>query len=177
MDKKLDKKIVLQGPYEDVIKENNHFYIIDKFFKVCVLPYTISTDGILNSIGVIKNLNILSEKENFSLISDYITDDDPTNMVAANRILFEIIGSNITKADDWMYLGTLNNISAGSKMIIYCVNITDVDINQSEEVEESKKAKQFEMINSNKIVSSDDALFLAAYLRLFNFFYVNAISN
>ena len=73
-------------------------------------------------------------------------------------------------------MGNLNNISGGEN-IIYCVDISDVEINNSEEVQESKKAKQFNMINSNKIVGSDDALFLAAYLRLFNYFYVNSLNK
>jgi len=175
MNKKLEKKIVLTGPFEDVIKENNHLYIVHKLDKICVLPYTISTEGILNQIGVIKDLDILKEKEEYTLINGYINQDDQTNLVAANRILFEIIGSNIRGADAWMYLGTLNNISAGGNVIIYAVNISDVDINQSENVEETKKAKKFEMISANKVVSSDDALFLASYVRLLNYFYVNSL--
>lgn len=175
MDKKLEKKIVLSGPYEDVLSINDHFYISDKFYKICVLPYTISSSGILEKVGVIKHINILSGEQSYSLINDYINADDKTNLVGANRILFEIIGKNIKNAEDWMYLGTLNNISNMSKLIIYCVNISNIEIEDKENVEESEKARKFEMINSNKVVSSDDALFLATYLRLFNYFYINSI--
>lgn len=175
MDKKLEKQIVAKGIYEDVIKDNEHFHIIHKLDKICVLPYTISSNGLLDTIGVIKELDILKEKSNYTLISGYVNQDDPTNLVAANRLVFEIIGSNIKGADAWMYLGKLTNISGGENMI-YCVNLTKVDINNSEEVEEVKKAKKFEMINANKVVGSDDALFLASYMRLFNYFYVNSIS-
>lgn len=172
MSKSLERKTVLKGKYENIIQENDHYYIVDNFYKICVLPYTISTNGILGEVGVIKEFNPIDNIESYSLISGYINSDDPTNLVAANRILYEIIGSNVKNADEWMYLGKIDNISSGSKLIIYCVNITDVEINESEEVEENKKAKKFEMINSNKVVSSDDALFLASYLRLFNYFYV-----
>lgn len=177
MNKKLEKKIVLTGPFEDVIKENNHLYIVHKLDKICVLPYTISSDGILNQIGVIKSLDVLKEKDVYTLINGYINQDDPTNLVAANRILFEIIGSNIKGADAWMYLGTLSNISIGGNVIIYGVNISDVDINQAEEVEETKKAMKFDMISASKVVASDDALFLASYMRLFNYFYVNSLKE
>ena len=177
MDKKLEKKIVMMGPFEDVLKENNHLYIVHKLDKICVLPYTISSEGILNQIGVIKDLNVLKEKEVYTLINGYISQDDPTNLVAANRILFEIIGSNIKGAEAWMYLGTLSNISIGGNVIIYAVNISDTDVNQAEEVEETKKALKFEMIPANKVVASDDALFLASYMRLFNYFYVNSLKE
>jgi hypothetical protein len=177
MDKNLEKKIVHKGKYEDVIKENDHLYIIHKLNKICVLPYTINEGGLLDKIGVIKELDIEKEKEQFSLISGYINRDDPTDLVCANRLLYEIIGSNIKQGDKWMYLGTVNNISAGSNIILYCVNLTDIEINQADEVEETKKAMQFEMIPSSKVVGSDDALFLAAYMRLFNYFYILNLSK
>ena len=118
MNKKLEKKIVMKGMFEDVLKENNHLYLVHKLDKICVLPYTISTDGILDKIGVIKDLDILSEKEVYTLINGYISQDDATNLVAANRLLFEVIGSNVKGADDWMYLGTLSNISIGGNVLL-----------------------------------------------------------
>jgi len=174
MDKKLQKKVVLTGPYEDVVQENNHLYIVHKLDTICVIPYTISTEGILDKVGVIKEPDIVKEKELYTLISGYVNQDDPTNLVAANRILFELIGSNVKGADNWMYLGTLSNISGGN-IILWAANISDTDVNSSEEVEEVKEARKFKMVRSNEIVSSDDALFLAAYLRLFNYFYVNSL--
>ena len=174
MDRKLQKKIVLQGKYEDVIKENDHLYVIHKFDKICVLPYTISSEGIVDQVGVIKELNIEQNKELYTLISGYSNQDDPTTLVGANRLLFEIIGSNVKKADDWMYLGNLSNIAGGS-MVLYSANITDLDINEAAEAELAKQAVKFEMVGANKIVSSDDALFLAAYMRLYNYFYINSL--
>jgi len=172
----MSKKIELRGPYEDVISLDNHFYIIHKLNKICVLPYTISAKGLLDKIGVIKTLDNLTEKEMFKLIDGTINQDDQTNLVCANRILYEIIGSNVTKANNWMYLGKLDNLT-DSGIIIYCVDITDVDINDSKDVEEIKKAMKFQMLDANKVVSSDDALFLAAYMRLFNFFFVSSLKK
>ena len=175
MDKKLEKKIVMKGMFEDVLKENNHLYLVHKLHKICVLPYTISTDGILDKIGVIKDLDVLLEKEVYTLINGYISQDDETNLVAENRLLFEVIGSNVKGADNWMYLGTLSNISIGGNVIIWGANISDIDINEAADVEETKKALKFEMIPANQVVASDDALFLASYMRLFNYFYVNSL--
>ena len=176
MNKTTQKKIVMTGPYEDVIKDGDHLYVTHKLDTICVLPYTISSNNILDTIGVVKNLDVLKEKELYTLIKGYTNQDDGTNLVTANRLLFEIIGSNVTKADNWMYLGNITNIS-GSNIILYCVNISDVTINDAGNVEESREANKFEMITANKIVASDDALFLAAYMRIFNYFYVNALKE
>ena len=172
----IKKKTVLSGQFEDVISEGNHFYILHKLDKICVLPYTINPNtGLLDQIGVIKETDILQEKENSVLINGFVSQDDNTNLIAANRLMYEIIGSNAKSAEDWMYLGKLNNTASSSDMIVYCVNISDLDINEAKDVEETRKARKFELIDSNKVVFSDDALFLAAYLRLFNYFFKQTI--
>jgi hypothetical protein len=177
MNRKLEKKIVFKGKFQDVLQEDDQLYLMHKLDKICVLPYTLAEGGLLDRIGVIKERDIEKEKDQYSLLNGFINADDGTNLVAANRILFEVIGSNVTKADNWMYLGTLDNISLGSNIRIYAVNLTDVEINTAEEVEETKKALKFDMIPSNKVAGSDDALFLAAYLRLFNYFYVQNLTK
>jgi hypothetical protein len=163
------EKVVLTGPFEDVVEKNKHLYIVHKLDTIYVIPYTIASNGILDKIGVIKEDNL------YKLPSGYITTDDGTNLVAANRILFDIIQSNVKDADNWMYLGKLENISGGS-IILYAANIGDVPVKPSTESEDKEQASKFEMIRSNEVTSSDDALFLAAYLRLFNYFYVNSLS-
>lgn len=163
------EKVVLTGPFENVIEKDKHYQIIHKLDTICVVPYTIATNGILDKVGVIK------EDKLYKLITGYVSADDSTNLVAANRILFEVINSNVKGADNWMYLGELRNISGGD-ITIYAVNVGDVPVNTSNESEDQEQASKFEMVRSNKVVSSDDALFLAAYLRLFNYFYVNSLT-
>ena len=176
MDKLVEKKIVYQGKYEDVISINDHFYIISKKQKVCVLPYTISSKGLLDKIGVLKEINIITDRYDYTLINGYVSEDDGTNLVTANRLMYEIIGSNVKKADLWMYLGNVyNKMTSDSEVKLYCVNLTDVSIVEDDEIKEIKKERKFAMVDSNKVVTSDDTLFLAAYLRLLNFFYVNSL--
>jgi len=176
MDKLIEKKVVYQGKYEDVISVNDHFYIISKKQKVCVLPYTISSGGILDKIGVLKEVNIITNRYDYTLINGYVNEDDGTNLVTANRLIYEIIGSNIKNADLWMYLGNVyNKMTSDSEVKLYCVNLTDISVVEDDDVKEVKKEKKFNMIDSNKVVTSDDTLFLAAYLRLFHFFYTNSL--
>jgi len=178
MDKKIEKRLVYQGPFEDVIEIEQHYYLVNKKDRMCVLPYTMSTNGLLDKIGVIKDLNYIEEEETLTLLNDYISEDDQTDLVAANRILFEVIGTNVTDADSWMYLGSLyNNMSSDSLIKIYAVNISDVEIKADEDVEELSQRKKFKLLDSSRVIQSDDMLFLASYLRLFNYFYVNSLKQ
>lgn len=178
MDLTLNKKIVLSGKFEDVLEMNEHYYLLSKKHRVAVLPYTIDSKGLLDKVGVVKDYNYVFEEYDYTLINGYITQDDGTNLVAANRVLFEAIKLNIVKADDWMYLGALyNTLTSDSTIELYCVNLTDKNVIETEEVEQNKEKLKFKMIDSSQVITSDDTLFLAGYLRLFNYFYVNALNS
>ncbi|NMC59897.1 MAG: hypothetical protein GYA51_11035, partial [Candidatus Methanofastidiosa archaeon] len=83
MEKKINKKLVLEGPFEDIIEIEQHYYLVDKKDKICVLPYTIATNGLLDKIGVIKDWNYIEEEKVLTLLNDYAYDDDETDLVAA----------------------------------------------------------------------------------------------
>jgi hypothetical protein len=176
MDKSLAKKIALSGKYEDVVEVNDHLYIINKKQRLCVIPYTISQQGLLDLLGVTQSKNTLTDRNDYTLINGYISEDDGTDLVAANRVVYETTGSNVTKADNWMYLGSLyNKMTSDSEVKLYAVNFTDVNVVEDKEVEENKKEKKFKMLESNKVVTTDDSLLLASYLRLLNYFYINSL--
>ena len=174
----LERKIVLEGKFEDVISIDEHYYIISKKYRVAVLPYTIDTRGLLDKVGVVKDYNYIQESYDYTLINGYVNKDDATNLVAANRVLYEVLGVNITDADDWMYLGGLyNTLTSDSPTDLYCVDLTDKQIKETEEIEENINKRKFKMIDTSYIITSDDTLLLASYLRLFNYFYVNSLSQ
>jgi hypothetical protein len=178
MDKKIEKRLVYQGVFEDVIEIDKHYYLVNKKDRICVLPYTMSTNGLLDKIGVIKDLNYIEEEETLTLLNDYVSEDDQTDLVAANRVLFEVLGTNATSADDWMYLGSLyNNMSSDSLIKVYAVDISNTEIKADEDVEELSQRKKFKLLDSARVIQSDDMLFLASYLRLFNYFYVNSLKQ
>ena len=174
----VERKIVKEGTFEDVIVIDEHFYLVSKKHRVTVLPYTIDSKGLLDKIGVIKDFNYVFEEYDYTLINGYISQDDGTNLVAANRVLYEAIGLNVPTADDWMYLGSLyNNLTSDSAIDLYCVDLTTKEIRETEEVEENKDKIKFKMIDSATVVTSDDSLLLASYLRLFNYFYINSLNK
>lgn len=173
----IKKKVVLSGKFEDIIEVNEHYYVVSKKNRVCVLPYALN-NGLLDKVGVIKDYNILSENYDYTLISGYVSQDDGTNLVAANRILYEILGINVTDADDWMYLGTLyNTLTSDSPVALYCVDLGGKEIKETEEVDEEKKRAQFKMVDCEFVVTTDDSLFLSSFLRLYEYFYINNLSN
>jgi hypothetical protein len=174
----IERKTILEGKFEDVIEINEHYYLVSKKHRVTVLPYTIDTRGLLDKVGVIKDYNYVFEDYDYTLINGYISQDDGTNLVAANRVLYEMIGANLTNADDWMYLGGLyNNLTSDSAIDLYCVDLTSKQIQETEQLENNISKAKFKMIDSSQVITSDDSLLLSSYLRLFNYFYVNSLSN
>jgi len=176
MDKNLEKKVVFQGKHENVVEINEHLFVVNKKQRICVIPFTISSQGLLDQLGVTESRNALTDRSDYTLINGYVTSDDSTDLVAANRLVFEVIGSNIKNAKDWMYLGSLyNKMTSDSEIKLYSVNLTDVSVVEDRDVQEMKAIKKFKMLESNKVVTTDDSLLLAAYLRLLNYFYINSL--
>lgn len=178
MDKTLEKKVVLTGEYEEILSLGDHYYIVSKKNKIAVLPYTISTNGVLDKLGVINDYNYILEQDFYTLINGYISSDDSTDLVCANRLLFEIIGANIKSALNWSYLGELfNNLTSDSPIKIYAVDISDVEIRDNEEVEEQEERKNFKLLDASRVLQTDESLLLSSYLRLFQHFYVNSLQK
>ena len=167
------KKVILENEFQKIILNSNRYYIENKYDQVCVLPYTID-NGLLDKIGVIEIWNEEEKEHALTLLTDYLSKDDETNLVGANRILYSIIGINIKDASRWMYLGSLfNSLFSLSPLKIYSVNLTDIKI--EENVLDLDKKRNFKFVDSSMVTQTDDILFLGAFNRLFNFFYTNSI--
>lgn len=173
-----EKKFILEGDFEDVIEIEDHYYLISKKDRVAVIPYTINSKGLLDKIGVTEDWNYVSDEKDLTLITDYISSDDDTDLVSGNRILYEIIGTNVTDAMLWMYLGTVScSLLSDSPIKLYACDISQVEIKQDEEVEEESERKKFKLLDSSRVLQSDDMLFLSAYMRVWNYFYINSIQD
>jgi len=170
------KRLVVQGEYEDVFEIDGHYYLQDKKDKVAVIPYTISSEGLIDKIGVVLDWNYVEEEEILTLLNAYITSDDATDLVAANRILFETTKMNIKSAKDWMYLGAVySNLTSDSPIKLYAVDISGLRI--QEEAAEDVQKKQFKLMDASSVIRTDEILFLAAYFRLFNLFYIRSLEK
>jgi hypothetical protein len=168
-----EKKTVLSNAFQEVIEWNDHYYIKSKIDRVCVLPYTIA-DGLLDKIGVVELWNEEERETSLTLLTDYFSKDDETNLVGANRVLYSITGVNITDASRWMYLGSLfNSLSSDSPIKVYCVDVTGIEI--EENVLDIETKRNFKFIDSARVTQTDDILFLGAFNRMFNFLYTNSL--
>ena len=170
------KKIVVQGEFEDVIEIDGHYYLMDKKDRIGVMPYTISSEGLIDKIGVVQDWNYIEEEEVLTLLNGYVSSDDPTDLVAANRMFFETTKINIKAAKDWMFLGAVySNLTSDSPIKLYAVDISGLKI--QEEAEEDVQKKKFKLMDASSVIRTDEILFLAAYFRLFNVFYVKSLSK
>ena len=170
------KKIIVQGEYEDVLEIDGHYYLMDKKDRIAVMPYTISSEGLIEKIGVVQDWNYIEEEEVLTLLNGYISSDDTTDLVAANRMFFETTKINIKSAKDWMYLGALySNLTSDSPIKVYAVDITGLSI--QEEAEQDIQKKKFKLMDASSVIRTDEILFLASYFRLFNVFYVKSLSK
>ena len=71
-----------------------------------------------------------------------------------------------------MPLGAVfNSLTSDSPIRLYAVDITGLEF--KEKVIDVETRKMFKLIDSSRVVQTDDLLFLGAFTRLFNFFYTN----
>jgi len=172
----IKKRTVFEGVFEDIIEIDGHYYIVNKKHKIAILPYTISNLGLLDKVITILDYNYLSEDYDYTLIHDYINTDDDTNLLTANKILYNIIKKNVTDANKWMYLGALyNNMTSDSAVDIYAVDVTDIDIENI--TSDENKDNKVKLLDISFIVTTDDTLFLSGVLRLFHYFFIKSINK
>ena len=167
-------KVLLENEFQEVIKHEDNYYIINKKDVVCVLPYTLDEGGLLDRVGLIEVWNEEERETSLTLLKGFLSEDDGTNLVGANRIFYEISGVNLTDAAKWMYLGNLFvSLYSDSPLRIYAVDVTGLEM--AEQVMDEQTKKIFKMEASSTVAQSDDTLFLGAFTRLFNFFYAKSL--
>lgn len=170
----MNQKIVLKGEYENIIDRDGHFFIEQKNDRICVIPYIISESGMLDKIGVVEYWNREEERNSMTLLNDYLNEDDTTNLVGANRILYDTLNINFSEAERWMYLGTLyNGISPDSPIRVYSIDISSLGIDKI--TLETPEGKKFKLLDVSRVLQSDDMLFLSGFVRLFNYFYTKSL--
>jgi 8-oxo-dGTP pyrophosphatase MutT (NUDIX family) len=167
------KKILFETPRFNVVKNIGKTGLEFKKITVGVLPYTIN-EKLLSSIGVLHEYNSFREKEFCdTLITGTMDPEDATLLHTAIRELKEEGGFECTDVDRWIFLGSFRvSKSSNEHCHIYAVDVTDLKAEKpvgDGSIQEEKS--KFEMKGINDALLTDEALFLAAYLRLFDFFY------
>ena len=168
------QKIIFENPHFNVIQiEDEVTGIHLKRLTVGVLPYTIS-DNLLSSVGVLHEYNSFREGLYCdTIITGTVDADDNTLLKAAMRELKEESGFTCIDVDKWIFLGSFRISKFTDE---YC-HVFGVDVSGLEKGESTgdgskqEEKSKFDMKAVNDALLTDEALFLAAYLRLFDFFY------
>jgi len=166
-------KILLETPRFNVIEHIGKTGIKFKKITVGVLPYTIA-ENLLSSIGVLYEYNSFREKEFCdTLITGTMAPEDSTLLHTAIRELKEEGGFDCKDVDCWIFLGSFRvSKSSDEYCHIYAADVTGLKAEKPEgDGSTQEKKSKFEMKGINDALLTDEALFLAAYLRLFDFFY------
>lgn len=166
-------KILFETPRFNIIEKTGKTGIEFKKITVGVLPYTIA-DNLLSSVGVLHEYNSFREKEYCdTLITGTVDSEDATLLHTAIRELKEEGGFDCTDVDNWIFLGSFRiSKSSNEYCHVFAADVSGLTKGKAEgdgSVQEEKS--KFAMQGINDALLTDEALFLAAYLRLFDFFY------
>ena len=169
----MNKDILYESKRFDVVKIDSKTGIDVKKVTVGVLPYVIA-DGLLSSVGVLHEYNNF-RKGGYcdTIITGTLEPDDSSLLSCAIRELNEEGGYDQTDVDKWIFLGMFK-LSKGSNEEI---NVFGVDVSDIEQVDAKGDGSKKEQLSSlrmtqiNDAILTDESLFLASYLRLFDFFY------
>jgi 8-oxo-dGTP pyrophosphatase MutT (NUDIX family) len=171
--KETHKKVLFETPRFNVVENIGKTGLEFKKITVGVLPYTIN-ENLLSLVGVLHEYNSFREKEFCdTLITGTVDSDDETMLHTAIRELKEEGGFDCNDTSCWIFLGSFRvSKSSNEYCHIYAADVTNLKAEKptgdgSFQEEKSK----FSMKNISDALLTDEALFLAAYLRLFDFFY------
>lgn len=148
--------------------EDKELKVISLYTEIAVMPYSIDDSGLLDSVGVVGYTNFYDDTSHLTLLKGFRKDSESSNMITANRLIFDSFGVNITQAEKWMFLGDIYSESSGTPIKLYCVNISN---------NEDLKSEDFKMVTVNTAITSDDSLLLSSYLRLFKLYYMQGIGG
>ena len=169
----MEKETIHQSKRFDVVKRDKKIGIEIKKVTIGVLPYTIS-NNMLSSIGVLHEYNNFRKgKYANTLITGTLEADDLDLLNCAIRELEEEGGFVQNDVDQWVFLGSFKLSKASTEEInVFAVNVTGIE--QKEALGDGSKKEELsslKMMNINDAILTDEALFLASFLRLFDFFY------
>lgn len=173
------------------LKEFDKFDVVDvdgfigiklKTMSVAVMPFTIDENGMIDTIGLLKEYNPFREGDySHTLITGTIDYEDDSLLYTAKRELKEEGGYEIPDTDNekWIYLGNFYPYKDSDRQIpTFAVDVTGIKAGEPKtDGTKKEKLSSLEMIASNNIMITEEMLPLSAFLRLFNYFYQKTIGN
>jgi len=173
-------KVLSEYKYLDIIDINGHVGQKMKSMSVAVMPYTVDSNNMIENVGLLKEFNEFREGDfSYTLITGTIDYEDDSLLFTAKRELLEEGGFEQTENIKWVYLGSFFPYKDSDRQIpTFAVDVTGLE-QKEPQTDGSKKEElsKLEMLPASNIMITEEALPLAAYLRLFNYFYQASIEN
>jgi len=176
-------KVIADTPYFDLIQIDDKHGLHVKQTSVAVLPYTVNDSGIVDQLGILKELNHLREGDYaYTLITGTIEDSDESVLATAVRELAEE-GGITASSDDlnrWVFLGNFHDSKDTDRTIpTFAVDVTGLpQIEPATDGSHQELNSVLELKDVNEVLtSSKETLVLASFLRLFNIMYQKSFKN
>jgi 8-oxo-dGTP pyrophosphatase MutT (NUDIX family) len=175
-------KTLNQFKYFDVIEVEGMTGLKMNTVGIGILPYTTDEHGMINAVGLLKEYNPFREGDYcHTIITGTVDNKDAALLETAKRELAEEGGYIIGDAEinRWIFLGVFFvDKYSDCQVPTFAVDVTGLKAEEPK-TDGSKKERlsQLEFLPTNQIVVTDEALALAAFLRLFNYFYIKTIGN
>lgn len=166
----------------DVIEMEGHERIKMTSMSVAVMPFTVDDQNMLSKIGLLKEYNTLREGDFcHTLITGTIENEDDDLLSTAKRELSEE-GGFTTPPDEnvrWVYLGNFFPYKDSDRQVpTFAVDVTGLSkTNAAGDGSKKEMLSELIMMPVNEIMVTEEALALAAFLRLFNYFYLKSTGH
>ena len=167
------KEVLYEAKRFDIVRRDTKVGMEMKKVTVGVIPYVVA-DGLLSSVGLLHEYNSFRRgKYCDTIITGTVDADDVDLLHCAIRELEEEGGFVVTDVDQWVFLGGFR-LSKGSneEIQVFAVNVSDEEQGEAKgDGSKQEELSKLKMTQINDAILTDESLFLASYLRLFDFFY------
>jgi len=175
-------KTLSEHKYFNVVEVDDMTGLKMNSFGVGILPYTTDEHGMINKVGLLKEYNPFREGDYcHTIITGTIENSDAALLETAKRELQEeggyVIGDG--EINRWIFLGVFFiDKYSDCQVPTFAVDVTGLKAEEpSTDGSKKEKLSQLEFLPTNEVVTTDEALALAAFIRLFNYFYIKTIGN
>jgi len=176
-----NEEILYSSKWFDVIQVKDQKGFRMKKMTVAVLPFRTNENGLITEIGILHELNYLRDGNYCdTLITGTVEYEDDSLLLTAIRELKEEGGFSLPEdsSERWIFLGPVYPYKDSDYMIpTFAVDVTG--LTQEEALgdgSEKEEKSELLMIDVSEGISSNEAIVLAAFLRLFNYMYAKSLN-
>ncbi|MFM2010304.1 MAG: hypothetical protein RLZZ479_695 [Bacteroidota bacterium] len=175
-----DYKVLYSSKKFDVIDIEGQIGLKAKTMSIAVMPFTVDEHNIVDKIGFLKEYNPFRESGYANtLITGTVETEDEDLVQTVIRELKEEGGIECPQDQIGriIYLGNFYPYKDSDRMIpTFAIDVSGLTLGEATgDGSKKEEMSTFHLAPANEGLSTDELLPLAAFLRLFNFFYQKSI--